>query len=105
MAMKVESLEGMEITPAAPRWSFSLRSLISLVPISCFYVLAVLLFMTRRGILYIVSFRSRRIQQDEDRRHRSYDEGTGRPHMARESSHMGLAHLALVAPLLHLLRS
>jgi hypothetical protein len=29
MVMKVESLEGMEITPAVPRQSFSLQSSIS----------------------------------------------------------------------------
>jgi hypothetical protein len=49
-------------------------------------------------------FRSRRIQQDEDRQHRSNEGGMGRPHAARESGHGGHARLALVAPLLHLLR-
>jgi hypothetical protein len=69
--MKIESLEGMEITPAAPRRSFPLQSSISQASVTCFYVLAALLLATRKGNLFIGGFRSRRIQQDEDRRHRS----------------------------------
>jgi hypothetical protein len=67
--------------------------------------LAVLLFATRRGILFIDGFRSRRIQRDKDRRHRTNKGGMGRPHAAKESGRMGHARLALVALLLHLLRS
>jgi hypothetical protein len=88
-----------------PRWSFPLRSLISLAPALCFCVLAALPFTTRRETLFIDGFMSRRIQQDEDRRHWSNEGGTGRPHAARESGHVGHARLAFVAPLLHLLHS
>jgi hypothetical protein len=44
MVMKVESLEGMEITSAAPRRSFPLQSLISQASVSCFCVLVALPF-------------------------------------------------------------
>jgi hypothetical protein len=71
----------------------------------CFCVSAVLLFATRRGTLFIDGFRSRRIQQDEDRRHRSNEGGTSMNHAAKESGCVGLAHLALVPPLLHFLLS
>jgi hypothetical protein len=105
MVMKVESLERVEITPAAPRRSFHPLIFVSQAPISWFYVLAALPFATRRETLYIVTFRSRQIHQDEDRQHWSNEEGMGRPHMAKESSYMGHARLALVPPLLHFLRS
>jgi hypothetical protein len=88
-----------------PRRSFPLRSSISLAPVLCFFVSAVLPFMTHKETLFIDGFRSRRIQREKDRRHQSNKVATSRPHAARESGHVGLAHLALVAPLLHLLRS
>jgi hypothetical protein len=105
MVTKVESSEGMEITPVEPRWSFPLWSLISQAPISCFYVSAMLPFATRRGTLYIVSFRSRRIQRDEDRWHQSNEVATGRPHTDQASGHMGHARFLLGPPLLHFLLS
>jgi hypothetical protein len=105
MATTVESLEGMEITPVAPRQSFPPQSLISQASVSCFCVSAALFFATRRGNLFIDGFRSRRIQLDEDQRHRSNEGGTGWPHMAKESGRVGHARLPLMAPLLHLLRS
>jgi hypothetical protein len=71
MVTKVESSEGMEITPAAPRRSFPIRSLISQASVLYLCVSAALLFVTHRGTLYIVDFRSRDIQQDEDRWHQS----------------------------------
>jgi hypothetical protein len=77
MVTKVESLEGMEITPAAPRWSFHLQSLISLAPVLCFCVSVALSFVTRRSTLFIDGFRSRQIHRDEDRWHRSNKVGTG----------------------------
>jgi hypothetical protein len=95
----------MEITPTASRQSFPLQSLISQASILCFCVLAALFFVTRRGTLSIDGFRSRRIQRDEERRHRSNKGGTSMPHTARESGCMGLACLALVPPLLHFLLS
>jgi hypothetical protein len=63
------------------------------------------LFREPQGTLFIDGFRSRRIQRDEDQRHRRNKGGMGRPHVARESGRVGHACLALVAPLLHLLRS
>jgi hypothetical protein len=105
MVMKVELLEGMEITSEAPRQSFPLQSLISQASILCFCVSEALLFVTHRGTLYIVCFRSRRIQQDEDRRHRSNEMATGRPHAAQASSCVGHAHFLLGPPLLHFLLS
>jgi hypothetical protein len=62
-------------------------------------------FATRRGTLFIDGFRSRRIQRDEDRRHRNNEGGTSWPHAAKESGRVGHARLALMAPLLHLLCS
>jgi hypothetical protein len=105
MVTKVESLEGMEITPAAPRRSFPLQSSISQASILCFCVLAVPSFVKLRGNLFIDGFRSRRIQRDEDRRYQSNEVGTGRTHMAQTSGRVGHVRLVLVAPLLHLLRS
>jgi hypothetical protein len=105
MVMKVESSEGMEKTPAAPRRSFPLQSSISLASISCFYVLAALSLATRRGTLFIDGFRSRRIHRDKDRRHQSNEVGTGRPHVAQTSGHVGHACFLLGPPLLHFLLS
>jgi hypothetical protein len=56
---------GGDHTGSAPL-EFPLRSSISRALVSCFCVLAALLFATRRGTLYIVGFRSRRIHRDED---------------------------------------
>jgi hypothetical protein len=53
MVTKVESLEGMEITPAVLRRSFPLQSSISQASVSCFCVLAALSFATHRGTLFI----------------------------------------------------
>jgi hypothetical protein len=105
MVTNVESSEGMEITPTTPHRSFPLWSSIFMAPVSCFYVLAALPFATRRGTLFIDGFRSRWIQRDEDRRYRSNKGGTDWPHMAKESSRVGHACLAVVAPLLHFLLS
>jgi hypothetical protein len=46
METKVESLEGMEITLAAPHWSFPLQYSISQASVSCFYVSAAVFFAT-----------------------------------------------------------
>jgi hypothetical protein len=102
---KVESLEGMEITPAAPRQSFPLQSSISQAFVSCFCVSAELPFTTRRGTLFIDGFRSRRIHRDEDRRYQSNEVGMGRPHAAQASGHVGHARFLLGPPLLHYLLS
>jgi hypothetical protein len=53
MATKEESLEGMEITPAAPHRSFPYQSSISHASVSCFCVLVALSFATHRGTLFI----------------------------------------------------
>jgi hypothetical protein len=50
-------------------------------------------FVTRRGTLFIVGFRSRRSHRDKDRRHRSHDGGTSMPHAARESDRVGASGL------------
>jgi hypothetical protein len=105
MVMKVESLERVEITPAAPHRIFSPLIFVSQTPVSWFCVLVVLPFVTCRGTLYIVTFRSRRIHQDEDRQHWSNEGVMDRPHTAKESGCVGHAPLALVPPLLHFLRS
>jgi hypothetical protein len=101
MVTKVESLVRVEITPAAPRQRFPPLIFVSQAPVSWFCVSAALPFATRRGTLYIVSFRSRRIHRDEDRRHQSNDVGTGRPHATKEFGRLGHARLALVPPLFH----
>jgi hypothetical protein len=62
-------------------------------------------FATRRGTLFIVSFRSRRSHMDEDRRCRSHEMVTSMSHAAKASGHMGLAHLLLGPPLLHFICS
>jgi hypothetical protein len=79
--------------------------LISQASVSCFCVSVALPFMTRKGTLYIVSFRSRQIQRDEDWRHQSNKVATGRPHMSQASGHMGHACFLLGPPLLHFLLS
>jgi hypothetical protein len=71
----------------------------------CFSILAVLSFVTRRGTLFIVGFRSRCIQRDKDRRHRSNEVRTSRPHVAQAFGHVGHARFSLGPPLLHFLLS
>jgi hypothetical protein len=58
MVMKVESLERVEITPTTPCWSFPPPIFVSHALVSWFCVSAALSFVTCRGTLYIVSFRS-----------------------------------------------
>jgi hypothetical protein len=62
-------------------------------------------FVTRRGTLFIVGFKSRRSHRDEDRRHQSHEEATSMPHATKASGRVGLANLFLGPPLLHFLRS
>jgi hypothetical protein len=50
-------------------------------------------FMTRRGTLFTVGFRSRRSHRDEDRRHWSHEGEIGMPHVARESNRVAASHL------------
>jgi hypothetical protein len=79
MVAKVELSKGMDITLAVPRRSFPLQYLISLAPVSCFYVLTALPFVTCRETLFIDCFRSRQIKRDKDRWHQSNNGGTSRP--------------------------
>jgi hypothetical protein len=79
---------------AADRLSISVFSISSPPP-----------FATRRGTLYIVGFRSRRSQRDEDRRHQSNEVRTSSPHAAQASGCMGHAYFSLGPPLLHFLVS
>jgi hypothetical protein len=61
-------------------------------------------FMTRRGTLFIVGFRSRWSHRDEDRRHRSHKGGTSMPHAARELDRVGASRLQPVGLLVSIFR-
>jgi hypothetical protein len=50
-------------------------------------------FVTHRGTLFIVGFRSRQSHRDEDRRHRSHEGRMSMPHAARESDRVGDSRL------------
>ena len=60
---------------------------------------------TPRGTIFIVGFRSRQNQGDEDRRHQSHEGEKGVPHAARESGCVGPPNFLLGLPFSRILGS
>ena len=60
---------------------------------------------TPRGTIFVVSFRSRQRNGDEDRRHQRLEAQDSGPHVAKESGRVGPPLLAFGLPLFCLLRS
>ena len=100
-----KSLDKMETTPAAPRWSFPPPICNSMSLFLGFYVSAALPSERRRETIFIVVFRSRWRHGDEDRRHRSHEEEKRVLHAAKESGRVGPPISFLGLPLLTILGS